>query len=121
MATDLGQGTKLNVEATIASLFPLDGEFLVLISFTKKNQKKTLQGLQNGTLESPPTDALPAQDISHENWLNSHGVETNTHTHASEETWRAVAADLASFNASPPPPAPVDPAVLQDGNLNPKP
>jgi len=132
LATVLGQGTKLNVEATVASLVPLDGEFLVLITFTKKNLKKTqqaVQGSQNGNnLQSLPADAVPSQGVSHEDWLTGHtqprveiqpceGIEDSrsrntTHTSASEETWRAVAADLASFSASPP----VDPTVLLDGN-----
>lgn len=93
----LRQGTKLNVEATVASFSPLNGEFLVLITFTKKNQKKTAQTLHN--------DSLPSEGISHANWVNAHaqpGVEKEPGS-ASEETWRAVAADLASFNTLPPP------------------
>lgn len=131
------QGTKLNLEATVASL-PLDGEFLVLITFTRKNQKTQAVNssprtqavqvphrgeFQNCNLQSLPADATASQGISHENWLNGHtssretGLHTefrsgNTHTRASEETWRAVAADLASFNTSPP----VDPTVSRDGN-----
>jgi hypothetical protein len=125
------QGTKLNVNATIASL-SLNGEFLVLITFAKKNQKAVnrspttqassvaAQGsdhgeLQNGSVRTPPGDALP----SHGDGLDSHApsraeVENgsgDTHTRASEETWRAVAADLASFNACPP----EDPTVVRDG------
>lgn len=126
------------MDAAVASL-SLDGEFLVLISFTKKNQKTQAVnrspvtqsnsaaevpdhgGLQNGSVLPLPADALPSQGISHENWLRSHRVEAErreddgsgtTHTRASEETWRAVAADLASFNACPP----EDPIVLRDEN-----
>ncbi|KAG0570699.1 hypothetical protein KC19_6G181500 [Ceratodon purpureus] len=132
------RGTKLTVDATVASL-SLDGEFLVLITFTKKNQKiqtvnrsPTSQpnsaaqvpdhgGLQSGDVSTLPAGAPPSQGISHEDWLNGHApsrVEAepredgsgNTHTRASEETWSAVAADLASFNTC----LPEDPAVLRD-------
>ena len=128
------------MDATVASL-SLDGEFLVLITFTKKNQKiqavnrspitrsdsaaQVLDpgGLQNGDNRTLPADALPSQgDISHEKWSNGHRVEAesredgsgNTHIRASEETWRAVAADLASFNTCPP----EDSTVLRDGNTD---
>lgn len=86
------------MEATVASFSPLNGEFLVLITFTKKNQKKTPQTVHNDTTH----ESLPSEGTSHANWLNAH-AQPGEHGSASEETWRAVAADLASFNTLPPP------------------
>uniref|UniRef100_A0A7I4DT40 Uncharacterized protein n=1 Tax=Physcomitrium patens TaxID=3218 RepID=A0A7I4DT40_PHYPA len=119
------RGVKLNVDATVASL-SLGGEFIVLITFTKKNQKTQagLQssntqlssgvqapccgGLQNGEIRSLSDESSALPGISHGDWLNGHALSNaaaeprNIHSRASDETWLAVAADLASFHTSPP-------------------